>query len=1723
MPIVQNPLSLPIEIRNTSPDVLQSSQLQSAPPPPQRDVADYTYKELRGIGNGLQSREKALGMLQEKISHVQDMINQRMSAMKHGVPKYADRETYRRAELATLQQRLQNDLTEYYQMRNNLGETVYGKAMRAAPKDYRTDLINAGNLPPGAPLPNQVNSIYDQSRQQVKQVYVKDQYGNQQLVRTEYNIAPVGQSGIKQTGGGSYGLPSSGNKGSTGTGAAASATVIPGQYVAGKGYVTETGKIYPTTNPNFRPTQPASGAGVSNSRAQSAGNVKTLGQVLDATVKTGVMSELGQTTQPEIAVTKILNGQSNSAILQALGPSQQPSNIMASFSQREFGGGGPTPGEDVMSRMSPDMSPNFESVTGEQFYAKGKEIYPDSRKLPIGYAGSLSEMEVRKSIPAQFDVIPYNPVDANRDQDMGTFLQWKYGPIVDLKYRETGNSFAGYTLPTSYGDKKASIIISPSAVEGNKAAEDGLLSHEFLHAASFTNPEPLILSQKARNQAQQMLGRYENVVEAPAYSLNKFLSTADKNEFREKAPVLYEELAYYIKTGTPMYKGPSLANNGIPPTGDARIGRAEMLPTASMPGYGPTQVAISNIIKGTSNLPSKTKEVVQASMLPTTPAIISALAGKKPAGTSTKQESPLLYSPVPKVTIAGPASFPASANLDVKQMFPVEKNTPAYFVDRVQQARDEYDIQQMGDTLYNEKIKEYQQLSQNEQNIAQKANQNILQYNQVQNTILKPLQETLTAQQMSLSKEAQTIDVSNPAAVAAFNKKQEAYTEKVNQYEKTRQESENFKQTQIEPLTFELSATQKNKVEALRQAYQVPFAIQKQLKAVENRDIINVKQENLDSALPEISELSWFKPYAGTQGVGISPKLDAYASYGLSKIGLGISKTGRGIADFLVVNPGRVIKKDVESGDVKRIIGDMAPANVLAKGVFNWQDPETYKRPLTTSFEGEAAMGGVNLAIIAATGGAGAGASGVELPAATGLRAFGGTALKYGVPALVAAGLVGGPAYSVYAGNKALASVKDQQVQLDKLKQNNQISDQEYQVSKDFLQKQYDIVNQQRTTPGEAVGQGLTGVGEFLPVVGGAGAIAGGVPIPKYFGGGRLGGTVPSSALIGEGKLTGEAAFKGESFTGEFGKFTTPKGVEVEAPPIPRISPVEQYKPAFNYEYTEKPGGLFAKGEIKTTMDVYPNRDIVRYREYKGKAYETVQRPGEQFSTTNIFSEQGKLLRTVKEKPIVLGNIGTPKVVARGQPQMITNQMSDSTIFQALKENQLVEGRFPINSGRGQFVFKGSEEPYMQKLSYAPPETIGMTKTPYGRTSIRGKLKPELPPEYASEIGFREVPLRIGNPQENMPGISTRTQFTNRQPGFSETGKPYIAGYTYETQTVARPAVRSEFQTYTPGEYSFSVENVPFKQRFSESPFMQDVRNLITERPYGVEYVDVGEARPVNKAMKQFMSDRRGEIGGRTPQYEFTGGKPKVRGRQPRQSLKQLGSELQPQEFRPAFVEQLKFTESKPAFLSPGFKPDVDLKVGALIGRYGAARLASVGANQQIRSLIGTSAASESLLGLSQATGPATAQVPKVKLSQSLTPVQVLTPESASDNASTAETIAGISQLGAGAFGVGGLVPQFGLPRASLTYGGLTGGNQGMRRNRGLNSWIITNRVAMYGEQFFARQKATDFSQIIGRNRVVPAAPQYPGRQRAQAAVERGFGAARGMNFAKAFGVNKFR
>lgn len=148
--------------------------------------------DVRAVGELLGNEERYLANLQDKINHIQDKQRERAAEMRHHQPKYNDAATYRQEELKAAQENYKAALERYQAKREALGEAKYQEAIKAAPKN----LTEAGANPSGPKAPP-VPSLYDKANQSVKQVYQSDQYGNQTLVRTEYDIKSQGTTGVK--------------------------------------------------------------------------------------------------------------------------------------------------------------------------------------------------------------------------------------------------------------------------------------------------------------------------------------------------------------------------------------------------------------------------------------------------------------------------------------------------------------------------------------------------------------------------------------------------------------------------------------------------------------------------------------------------------------------------------------------------------------------------------------------------------------------------------------------------------------------------------------------------------------------------------------------------------------------------------------------------------------------------------------------------------------------------------------------------------------------------------------------------------------------------------------------------------------------------------------------------------------------------------------------------------------------------------------------------------------------------------------------------------------------------------------------------------------------------------------------------------------------------------------------------------------------------------------
>ena len=94
-----------------------------------------------------------------------------------------------------------------------------------------------------------------------------------------------------------------------------------------------------------------------------------------------------------------------------------------------------------------------------------------------------------------------------------------------------------------------------------------------------------------------------------------------------------------------------------------------------------------------------------------------------------------------------------------------------------------------------------------------------------------------------------------------------------------------------------------------------------------------------------------------------------YAKASVGRFSVGAAKVGRDIGEFVVVAPSREFKEDVTGGrKIQQALGIIAPSYYVAKGIYDWDDPERKKHGTLTNINWRAVEGMVDTGLIAYSG-----------------------------------------------------------------------------------------------------------------------------------------------------------------------------------------------------------------------------------------------------------------------------------------------------------------------------------------------------------------------------------------------------------------------------------------------------------------------------------------------------------------------------------------------------------------------------------------------------------------------------------------------------------------------------------------------------------------------------------------------------------------------------------
>lgn len=130
-----------------APDTLiQQEQTIQSIPDNQIEYGDLTPTELRLLGRNLNMKEKFLGQIKEKISHVKSNRDRRADEGRE------DAASFQLQRLQGLQSQYDTEYSEYQAMRARLAGETYSKAKAAAPKQYNEQRLRERNYDPGGQL-----------------------------------------------------------------------------------------------------------------------------------------------------------------------------------------------------------------------------------------------------------------------------------------------------------------------------------------------------------------------------------------------------------------------------------------------------------------------------------------------------------------------------------------------------------------------------------------------------------------------------------------------------------------------------------------------------------------------------------------------------------------------------------------------------------------------------------------------------------------------------------------------------------------------------------------------------------------------------------------------------------------------------------------------------------------------------------------------------------------------------------------------------------------------------------------------------------------------------------------------------------------------------------------------------------------------------------------------------------------------------------------------------------------------------------------------------------------------------------------------------------------------------------------------------------------------------------------------------------------------------------
>lgn len=734
----------------------------------------------------------------------------------------------------------------------------------------------------------------------------------------------------------------------------------------------------------------------------------------------------------------------------------------------------------------------------------------------------------------------------------------------------------------------------------------------------------------------------------------------------------------------------------------------------------------------------------------------------------------------------------------------------------------------------------------------------------------------------------------------------------------------------------------------------------------------------------------------------------------------------------------------------------------VGRGIYNWKAPIVTAPEGATGFDKfmaeqqlrihpEGILGAANIASFGLGALAGA-TSGVTLPTitTTGSRVLS-TLGTIGKGVLIAAPIavtLGAPAYAQSQYSKQINNVQEQ---LNKLEtQKDVLPVGEYKLAKQYYQTQLTQLQKDRPS---YIGQVAKSVGELGTIS------AGGYAGAQLF-------KQPITSEISVVQKTERAQL--ERLQGGTGKYKPQYSPESQlqfeqtvggklgagyrtAPGQEPFSVPE--KTSTVYSFQERPQGikgLITGNKIDTTITINPSGTLTRTRLFNNAKYITTQTPGSSEAITKIF-EGSKLLGSVKEPLIDIQQLTAliPKNIDIGPTKILKQQVGTEKQPAELIGQRTTTQEFDINKIMGGVRVKGGgtvETTTTQGTTVGPKSitTISKSASSFGQPEELTGFQQELKPyELTYDANIRKI----------IPGLKSKplsvSGDTFPAPGRFETvtGEPY----TRITRYSLTPAAQTTQQVTSIASGSYQITKPTFLEQA------------------GLAAEDI--AKSTSNALNTI--GRATSFAIRAPAYAMAGtlAVPNTAALTGVKGITQFGVNA------PTSVGSLSNALYGPV---SGFG-------NLAYGGVGLASLYGVGTSN----LINTS----SLTGLrSISLAQVTPLLESAPISETFTPSVIksttipsidvgtrlqsaLAPASISAGPSIGPTLPPGLIGGLGLAGLGGLkIPTFG----AIPGGLFPGQGTGSRRGRGSYSWLVTNPIANYAGEWFARQEGKTIGGLTG-------------------------------------------